>query len=317
MPDPRYDALIDQAVHRIEQNLLASTPRVAARVAAWMRQLANSDDPADYFKHPRAFAFLLIPWLVENVVNGQPDIAFQSDLAYASANGYYFIRLFDNIMDDDAPLEKQILPATAFFYLEIQKTFQRHFPPDHAFWDIFETAWLQQSEATILDEGNSLLSYAEFKEIVAKKICGAIIPLAAVCHYHGRPNLIAPWTEFLDRLGEWHLMQQDLFDWHKDLAQQKRTYFLSEAEMRRSPEEPIAGWILREGLEWGTETLQAWMEEIITLARGLSCPPLVHYLEQRQAILIEQMAQMRAGLQLLSALSDAEPTAAELAAWKA
>lgn len=305
MFDPQYLDMIDCAVDRVEAQMALRIPRIAPRVTEWMHLLAGSDDAADYYKHPRAFAFLLVPWLLERLIAQQPDMRFQSDLAYSSVNGYYFIRLFDNIMDDDAPLEKQILPATAFFYREIQKSFEQYFERDHPFWEYFETAWLQQCEATVLDEGQGLIDRAAFAELVAQKVCGARIPLAAVCLHYDRPDLIEPWAKFLNCLGQWHLMQQDVFDWSKDLRQGKLTYFLSEATVRRRPGEAVAAWVVREGLDWGIETLIGWMAEIIALAHDLNCPPLVTYLQARQATLVAQVAQMRAGLGVLAALSQA------------
>jgi hypothetical protein len=310
MNDPRYDALIDHAVSRLDSELESNTPLMAPPVRAWMNTLAGSDAAADYFKHPRAFAFLLVPWLFELALSSEPALGFHQDLAYASVNGYYFIRLFDNIMDDDAVVEKQILPVTAFFYLEINKTFQQYFEPGHPFWAIYERAWLDQSQATVIDQGQSLMSEQQFVERVSLKVGGAKIPLAAVCYFHDRADLLATWSHFLNKLGSWHLMQQDLFDWSKDLNANNMTYFLSAAHRRKSAGESAAAWIVREGLDWGFELLVRWMADIIQLAETLGSDPLLVYLKAREANLLEQGEQMWQGLKLLAALADAQGQAA-------
>ena len=139
----------------------------------------------------------------------------------------------------------------------------------------------------------------QFRQVAAKKVCAGKIPLAAVCCRYERPELIEPWAHFFDLLGCWHQMFNDLFDWHMDLERQNRTYFLSEAERRKNPDEPIAVWVIREGFEWGIETLQTWMVELRAMAPQLQNPNLAAYLNQREVMLLEQKEEVAEGLRSL------------------
>ncbi len=75
-------------------------------------------------------------------------------------------------------------------------------------------------------------------------------------------------------------MQNDLAGWQGDLAQGRRTYFLSHAPSTAPT--IIASWVVTEGLQWGTAEADAMMDEAFAAAGPLQCPPLVRYLEFRR-----------------------------------
>ncbi len=277
---------------------------MAEKTWQWMKFLAGSEQPEDYFNHPRAFSFLLLPWWAESSLTTTPDVEFQAALAYASVNAYYYIRLMDNLMDGNASLEASLLPATVFFSTQIQATYLDHFAWPSAFWDFLLATWLRQSEATMQDDSLTQRDEAQFLEIVTQKVCGAKIPIAAVCYRYECPQRMGGWSVLVDKLGAWHLMQQDMFDWRKDLQHQNMTYFLSEAVRSKNPNESIAEWVVRAGFSWGIGKLQAWMVEIRQLATELTCPPLLDYLDQRDALLLKQMNEISKGLVLLAKLGE-------------
>jgi len=105
--------------------------------------LSCSNQPEEYFKHPRSFPILLLPWWLEKTLHPCPDAAFQLDLVRSTINGYYYIRLIDNLMDGHATVELKLLPASFLLYA-IPDGIPTSFPPNHAFWDLLATTCLSQ-----------------------------------------------------------------------------------------------------------------------------------------------------------------------------
>jgi hypothetical protein len=219
--------------------------------------------------------------------------------------------MIDNLMDGHTTIEPRILPALNFFYTEFQRPYQRHFAPEHPFWDHFTATWFASAEVTIRDARAETIDRDHFMQVTARKTCAVKIPIAAVCYRYERPDLIPPWAQLVDLFGCWHQMHNDLFDWRKDTEMQTRTYFLSEAERRKMPAESLADWVIREGFAWGMETLAAWMAELEARSDGLDSPDLLDYLNARDALLSERHREVAAGLQsaaqLLGLLRQAAP----------
>ena len=297
MYDPELSHIIDEAVARLYASMTEAAPFMAPQVFAWMRDAGREIvEPAERFKHPDSFPMLLLPWWLEGTLQPRPDPAFQADLVYSTLNGYLFIRLIDNVMDGHATVEPRLLPALGFFHTQFQAPYQRHFQAEHPFWAFFASTWFASAEATVRDAGLAELDRELFVQVAAQKTCAAKIPLAAVCYRFARPHLLAPWSQFVDRFGCWHQMLNDLFDWRRDLEHRTQTYFLSEADRRKGPGESVAGWVIREGFEWGIELLQTWMAELKALAHTLDSSALTAYLATREAMLLERKELVSAGL---------------------
>jgi hypothetical protein len=49
-------------------------------ITQWMIDLTDSGEPADYFLHPQAFPYLLLPWWIEKQLRGTHNEAFQGAL---------------------------------------------------------------------------------------------------------------------------------------------------------------------------------------------------------------------------------------------
>lgn len=281
--DESLHRLIREATRRLVAALTVATPEMARPVADWMRSLAGGHAPEAYFTHPLAFPTLLLPWWVEQSLGCEPEPAFQADVAYSSVNGYYFIRMIDNVMDGEATVEAKLLPALAFFHTEFQAAYQEHFAPTHPFWALYRKVWFGTAEAAIHDARQESISLAMFEQASAQKVRAALIPVAAVCYRHARPDLIEPWSDFVYRMGKWHQMLNDTFDWHKDRSNGNMSYFLSEAQRHKRDSESPTDWIVRTGFQAGCDTLRQWMRDAQDLAATLNCPPLAHYLADRSA----------------------------------
>jgi hypothetical protein len=304
--DPQLDELTDQALTRLANELGQAAPALAAQVTGWLRQLAQAEQPAAYFKNPIGFPLLRLPWWLEKTLH-PPKLAFQADIVYSSVNGYYYVRLLDNVMDGHATVERSLLPAAGFFHTQFQMVYQGYFDPAHPFWNFFKQVWFQSAEVTFRDAGLQEVSLDQFRALASQKVCAGKIPLAAVCHYYERLDRLDAWLKFIEAFGAWHQMWNDLFDWNKDLKYGACTYFLSEAERQRRAGESIAAWVVRDGFEWGSATLQTWMANLKRLAGPLDSPDLLAYLAGREHRLWQQKAALADSLDHLTQLAAVMP----------
>jgi hypothetical protein len=131
------------------------------------------------------------------------------------------------------------------------------------------------------------------------------VPIAAVCHRHGRVDLLEPWFELVDALGRWHQMLNDIQGWTRDLQSGHRTYFLCQAERRAGSRDAVATWIVDEGLAWGLKELDAWMEQLLIAAQRLDSPPLVAYLNGRQRAIETEWQRLQPEFEALQRLAAA------------
>jgi len=302
--DHELNQLLEQAIAQIQMDLAQAMPHSAPRLHAWMRHLARSEQPADYFRQPVGFPLLQLPWWLAQSL-GAPQTDFLSDVIYSTLNGYYYIRLIDNVMDGHATNEIQLLPAASFFHTRFQTVYQTHFPATHPFWPTFHHAWFRAAEITIRDADLTALTLEDFREISSHKVSAIHIPLAAICWQSGQPQRLTPWLSFVNKLSSWHQFWNDVFDWNKDLRFGTATYFLSEAGRRRANTETVAEWVAREGFAWGMQVLTDWMQELKQWARPLNSRPLNQYLSFREALLVEQQPQLQAALNRLTQLAAA------------
>lgn len=282
--------LIDQAIERMLDAMRHEAPHIARQTEQWVKGLAGTERPGDYFRHPLAFPMLLLPWWMEQTLHPNPDLRFQADLIYSSINGYYYIRMIDNVMDGHSTVEQQLLPVVGLFHTHFHAVYHAYFAHGHPFWLLFRSICLQSAESAVRDAALGEIDLATFRQIAGKKVVGGKIPLAAVSHRYEVPHLYEHWQEFYDKLGCWHQMYNDLFGWLKDLRNQTPSYFLSEARRRKQPGQTPAEWVIHEGFSWGLALLSNWLGELQALAAELNSPELMAYLQDRQTLLQGQSA---------------------------
>jgi len=292
------------AVNRLHANLYQLMTPAAEPVWRWLTSLSGTESPVDYFQHPLAFPILLLPWWLEET-NQPPDPAWQTDLIYSTINGYYYIRLLDNAMDNPAAIETKLLPAAAFFYAEFEGEYRCRFAADHPFWMTFRQIWLHTAVVTIEDASLTAPTAAQFEQTAAQKIGAVKIPLAATAHRYGLTNRLAAWNRLVEQLGGWHQLLNDLLGWHTDRRRQTATWFLAEAERQRRADESITAWIARQGLEWAIRQLTERLDELACIAAELNSPGLQQYLAVRRTRLNDQLPALRAGLRELVKLETA------------
>lgn len=301
--DEQLSNIITQSTQRLLNELEQTAPALHTPINEWMRSLAGGLAPEAYFKHPLAFPTLLLPWWVEQSFGLEPNLSLHADIAYSSINGYYFIRMIDNVMDDDSEVEKKLLPALAFFHTEFQTAYQKYFPPAHPFWELYRSVWFGTAQAAVGDAQLSAIDLDAFKKLSAQKVSAAMIPVAAICHYHQRLDAQPKWFEFVDCIGRWHQMFNDVFDWYKDSQSGSQTYFLSEAKRLKKEDETEMIWIIREGFGYGCDILRGWMKEAQNIANELNSPPMIAYLEGRSKLFEERANASVQGFEVLSKLA--------------
>jgi hypothetical protein len=295
--------LITRAYGRMHRRLRAGAPTLAGHAEAWMRSMSPNGTPSTYFTHPKAFPMLLLPWWLEESIAGSHDAAFEGDVVYSTVNGYYFVRMIDDLMDREREPGSELLPALIFFHTEFQRAYHRWFPAGHPFWEAFVDASLAAAETASKDAGLVEITREQFLATSARKTAGARIPIAAVCHRYERQDLLAPWFAAVDLLGRWHQMLNDIEGWNRDLDHGRQTYFLSEGARRKGPEVSISEWVVADGLTWGFRELDVWMGELQNAARHLDCSLLTAYLQGRGDELVTLQARLMPGLAALRDLA--------------
>jgi hypothetical protein len=295
--------ILESALLRTRRRLRQSAPELSVSAAHWMTSLSRGAPLTHYFTHPRAFPLLLLPWWLEGSIRSSPARDFQRDIVYSTVNGYYAVRLIDDLMDGDKPPPREVVPALQFFHTEFTHTYGRYFPFGHPFWEAFADSWFDAADAASRDAGFETIDEARFVEVSARKIVGAKVPLAAVCHRYGRTDLLEPWCTFVDLFGAWHQMLNDTVGWNRDLDAGRTTYFLSEATARKRSTDSIAEWVVADGLAWARTELDARMEKLLIAARGLECPPVVAYLDERQRALELEWKRLTPALAALQRLA--------------
>lgn len=281
----------------------ASAPAMARRTIPWMSQLTQSGQPEDRFKHPEMFPMLQLPWWLASTLSDPIEIEFHSDIVYSTINGYYYIRLIDNVMDREGTAEIDLLPAAAFFHTRFQDAYVQYFDTRHAFWQGFRALWFGASEAILREASTEVIDRECFLAVSAKKISPAKIPILAVCYRDDRQDLIEPWSRFCDLLARWCQLVDDLFDWPCDLSRRATaTYLLSEASKRKHPEEPVACWLARQGFRWAMGELDLWMRQLRALSKELNSADAQRYLDVRHSLLHRRSREVAKGLQRLAEL---------------
>jgi hypothetical protein len=282
--------------------LAAYVPGLAPHAVKWIGSLSANGDH-DYFLHSQAFPMLLLPWWLETSLCGRPDHDFQAELVYASMSGYYFTRIIDDLMDRDRLPESPVLPALIYFHTEFERSYQGLFAHSDPFWDDFRRYSYEAADSASLDAALSSVTEKDFDDTSSRKVAGAKIAVAAVCHHHGRADVLPAWAEVVDGLGRWHQMLNDMVGWIGDFEHDQQTYFLSHARNRANTlAMSLPEWILRYGIDWGAERLEASMAAVRGTASRLDSPPLVSYLDQRQRQSDQQWAKLKVSLATLPAL---------------
>lgn len=302
-PPAELMALLTTAHLRLQERLATLAPGLAAELLPWMAALAPAGRPPHaYFCHPLAFPLLLLPWWFDESLGGRPEPTLQTDLIHSSVCGYYLIRLVDDVMDRASAARPDLLPAVGLFGAEFQTPYARRLPPGDPFWQVFHRAWAECHEAAVIDARLQDLDRETFERVSGRKVCAALIPLAAVARHHGRDAVPEAWSRFLKAYCPWHQLHDDLLDWQRDAAREGVTWFLCEGRRRRAQGESVVGWVLREGFDLGVVWLEEGLVELRALAAETGSAPLMRYLDGRGRLLRALAEELRPGMGTLRRL---------------
>jgi hypothetical protein len=278
---PQFPAAAERAARRALSDLSSRSPVLGQRTSQWLALRCDPQHPELYFTHAQGVPALALPWWLEDCIRGNVDTEFQTDLMYSTVSGYYFIRMLDDVMDGHE-VDRVALPALHPFHFQFAKTYHKHFPASHAFWNDFERILMTTAEAVSVEATLEDLHESDFLEVSARKPAAVAIPMAAVCFRYGRPDLLPAWEKFFTLFARWHQMRDDLLDWSSDGEPGCRTWLLCEGDRRRTADESVAMWMGREGFRWVKTVMDGWMEEASTAAEALNSPALVNYLQMRR-----------------------------------
>lgn len=292
--------VISRAYDAFSRRIESVGRSITSAATAWVQSLWPAGTGVDYFTHSESFPVLLLPWLVAKEIADPPDRDFHQSLVYSTINGYYAIRLIDNLMDGHGEDETMLLPLLSVFHTDFQMPYHAYFPSDHPFWLTFRTKWDLSSESTLRDSQTEDITQAIFEEVAARKTCAAEIPVAAVCWQAERADLVQGWSLFIEAFGRWHQFQNDLFGWKRDLDNDTRSYFLCEADRRKSDSESAADWVLTKGFSWGTEKLKSLTDDLRSIAADLGSDMLLEYIAMRETVMARKIAKVSAGMKKIS-----------------
>lgn len=302
MYDRELSALVEGAFNRLWVEAKKSGNCLGDHIINWVRRVYPTDKPEYAFIEQGAYPLLLLPWYAERTFQPEPDPEFQSQLIYSTINGYYYIRLLDNIIDGHSANNPSLLLTLSFFHSQFQSPYTRYFGHEHPFWDCFHAIWMHSADVTMRDMELMDIDYDTFISVCAQKTSAVKIPLAAVFHCYNQPDRIAAWSRFVDLFGCWHQMGDDIVDWIKDIRQDTNTFFLSQAQNQKKPDEPVLDWVIREGFQWGMGLMDGWMDELQETARDLESPELQSYLEMRSELHANHRAENTERLKQLNKL---------------
>jgi hypothetical protein len=301
--DLELEAIVSEGAARFRSDLADAPEHVSRKLDNLLERAPGTADPVGAALSPWSFPVLGLPVWASRALRLPVEQEFHIALACSSLHGYHFIRLIDNVMDGDGPAElPRLLPLTAVFHTGFERPYHRYFDHGDPFWGEYETLWRRAAFATTEDAFLENIDQPAFTGVSGLKFSAAAVPVAAVAHRGHRSEALPEWRHLIDRLGCWYQMVNDLLDWHHDAAHGIRTYFLSEANRRRRPEESLPEWVSREGFGWAVETLDQWMNQLEREAELLHAPDLSEFLATRRGLFRIQMADAADGLRGLDTL---------------
>ncbi|HEY5729883.1 MAG TPA: hypothetical protein VLA72_20835 [Anaerolineales bacterium] len=299
--EPTLRQTIIEGIGITIQQVRQKLPYLAQEVEAWINWHSRTSEPAEYFLHPAAFPLFLLPWWAEKQVTGSRDLKFQTDLACATGNFYYYTRIVDNLMDNHPTVEQRLLPMSGYFMFQFNLVYQNYFKQNHPFWDWCDTIWSEFCDICAKDVRLTDIDEKTFTNIVSRKCCAGKISLGAVLYRYDRLDLLEPWMKWVDLYSCWHVLQEDLFDWKKDLDLHTETYILSEAKRRKKDDDLILVWLADEGFDWAITQLGVWMWDLKKME--VAPPETQRFLDQRETYMLGQRDRLDKGLQFISRLA--------------
>lgn len=299
--DDPLDHLIETAAADIEHAITGGMPGLADRAVAWLRSLTTTGRSGDYFRHPRRFPMLRLPWWA---VQDRPvEDALLADVVRSTMAGYWLVRLLDDLVDREPRTPAELLPLSVLLQLEFMAGYERRFPPHSPFWVLLRDRWLRLADATVAPGPSPTPD-----DLLARSratIGAVVIPLRALTLAASVPERFEPWAEAVERLAEIEQTIDDLTDWQVDFERGQPNILLAEGARRVGSGLPA--WVVREGWRVGLDLARALIDRARPGLMALGSAPLVAFVEARCAALDDLDAAIRPGLAQLAALAAVFP----------
>jgi hypothetical protein len=307
MTDPtRHTTLsLDESITRhthdgiraLEEQLARDAPFLAIKARDWMSARAGGRELTTYFLDPKAFPLVRLTHWFTAAEQLPSDDVFEAAVARSNLCGAYYVRLVDNVMDDNRPRERVLLPLLHVLHLGFTQPYTELFPPAHPFWRDFERIWARMAEVTLLDALCEDFDRSRFEAISAVKSVAAEIPLTAAAYHYERTGQLSAWLSFVEVLGRFYQMLNDVRDWCGDRVAGAPTWLNSEARRRSgSSLRDMTAFMHDEGLAWASDVLHGWVTQLTAGARTLGSEPAAAYVTQRWEIFEQDAAKLRASL---------------------
>jgi hypothetical protein len=218
-------------------------------------------------------------------------------VARSNICGGYYVRLVDNVMDEDRTRERVLLPLLHVLHLGFTQPYTEFFPPSHPFWRDFARIWARMADVTLLDALCEDFDQSRFESISAVKSVAAEIPLTAAAYHYECAGQLSAWLSFVEVLGRFYQMLNDLRDWSEDHVAGAPTWLNSEARRKCGPSlREMTAFMHEQGLEWATEVLHGWLTQLTAAARVLGSEPAQAYVTARWENFERDAAKLRASL---------------------
>lgn len=295
--DPILSGLIEGAAMALERTLATGLPSLTVRIEGWRHQLVASGRLADYFDHPSRFPILAIPWWAAG--DGPRDLAFHADIVASTVAGYCYVRLLDDLIDRHPAASVELLPVTALLQTEFQGRYQRHFPADSPFWEVFRTAWYASADAMVPPPN---ADPARLLERATSTIGAVLIPLRAVTLASGDPGRYDGWREVVLELARIEQLLDDVVDWQVDFERGLPNALLGYAA-RHGATTDAPAWVVREGYRWGLAQVRGRLNALDGAVHRLGSPDLAGFVARRITVVNALEGQTAPGLSQLAALA--------------
>jgi hypothetical protein len=297
--DPVLQDIVSNAFRRFDANLNTALPKSAGKLRERLHRVPTR--PEHLFL-PRSFPLVLSYWLSPSGKRNV-DTEFQTDVIYSSINGYYSIRLCDNIADNDGAVDlRKLASCVLYFDNEAIRPYMNYFSHHEEFWKSLDEFLGQQADMSAADGLLDDVDAETFASVSSKKFTGSKIPLSALRYrYHRSHAEFEQWSQFVDCLGAFAQLNSDFFDWHHDSLHGIPTLVSSEAK-RRGSGESLASWFLREGFDWGAAELRSRLNDVTLRAEALKNEAVVNWVIARGQTLESDIGKLRSGLKVLNIL---------------
>ena len=294
-----FNSCIEAGASRLSDTLRTQAPHLATPVAEWLEGIAPAGKLAGYFTHENRFPMLSIPWWIADAVGVPSTDPLRADVIYSTMAGYCSIRLIDDLLDG-ATARLDLVPALAVFHSEFQFPYQRYFPAEHPFWELFRARWFGAA-----DFARDHPSTSDFEIRVRHRLGPAEIPVAAVLFHAGRLDQVGSWGQLLNRIGRVEQLLDDLTDWLDDHRRKAPNIVLANHRARAQPNEGLEPWMLREGYQTAIDLASTWLNELATAARPFGVVSLDQFIARREAMVRQMATEVAPGLAALAELRSA------------